>query len=176
MCYCVLADDGSSVGGLQPAPQPRSSPAVPVATDQASVLMSASVSDPTPALIPVSQEGTQSLQNEVVAAVDKEGSSSPVPVKPERRKKRGPPPTVPAPYAGPKKIASEVREREGKGEKWRERRWEGGREGGRGAGRRGGGDRGGGGERGMRQREREREGGGREKEREMLCTAEHLSC
>ena len=164
------------MGGLQPAPQPRSSPAVPVATDQALVLMSASVSDPTPALIPVSQEGAQSLQNEVVAAVDKEGSSSPVPVKPERRKKRGPPPTVPAPYAGPKKIASEVSER-GKGRgRERERRREGGREGGRGDGRREGGDRergwGGQGE-GDRVRERERGGGGIQKEKQRCCVLQN---
>lgn len=55
-----------------------------------------------------------------MAVESKEDSTSSVPVKPERRKKKGPPP-VPAPYAGPKKPSSEV-SCEGEGMRARGRR------------------------------------------------------
>ena len=121
MCdgWCLkFADDGSSgVGASRPIPQPRSNPAAAeLLLDEPSLLMSAGPSDPTPALIPLSSGGDPPpVQNEV-GAVDKERSSSPVPVKPERKKKKGPPPTVPAPYTGPKKVATEVREEKRGGE------------------------------------------------------------
>ena len=38
-----------------------------------------------------------------------EGTAS-IPVKPERKKKKGGPPPVPAPYSGPKKAGGEVSE------------------------------------------------------------------
>ena len=115
----VFADESGGGGGVShPTPQPRGSPSPgPAAVDlllmgdnDPSLLISTAPLDPTPALLPVAEVGppkpTPTLQDGA-AAVDQEDSASPVPVKPERHKKKGPPP-VPAPYAGPKKISSEV--------------------------------------------------------------------
>ena len=109
----VYSDDSGDGGGTsRPTPQPRSSP-TPVdlllmGDNEPSLLIStAALDDPTPALLPLTEDGPKPVQDGMGVTVDQEDSTSPVPQKPERRKKKGPPP-VPAPYAGPKKITSEV--------------------------------------------------------------------
>ena len=117
--------------------------------NEPSLLISTAPLDPTPALLPLSKDGGPKPAPQDGVAVDREDSASPVPVKPERHKKKGPPP-VPAPYAGPKKMSNEVG---GCLLNWWERyRGWGVKEG--------------------REREREREGeGGRKRDRESLRCA-----
>ena len=121
--FLYFADDGSGGGASQPTPSARASPSPspnPASVDlllmsdnEPSLLISIAPLDPTPALLPLASEGggpTKPAPPQDGAAapvVDREDSASPVPVKPERYKKKGPPP-VPAPYAGPKRTSNEV--------------------------------------------------------------------
>lgn len=119
-----FADDGSGGGGVsRPIPHARASPspspsAAPVdlllmSENEPSLLISTAPLDPTPALLPLTSEGggptkpVPPQDGAAVPIVDREDSASLVPVKPERHKKKGPPP-VPAPYAGPKRTSNEV--------------------------------------------------------------------
>ena len=118
-----FADDGSGGGASQPTPRARASPSpspspAPVdlllmSDNEPSLLISTAPLDPTPALLPLVSEGggptkpAPPQDGAAVPVVDREDSASPVPVKPERHKKKGPPP-VPAPYAGPKRTSNEV--------------------------------------------------------------------
>ena len=106
MCACCFAD------GSRPSPQPRSTPSPGPVQDHTSLLLSSTPLDPTPILQPQTQDGPRPVQEEVT--INREDSTSPVPIKPERRKKKGVPP-MPAPYVSSKKITNEVcfaRERE----------------------------------------------------------------
>jgi hypothetical protein len=123
----VFADHGSGGSAVsRPTPRARASPSpspspAPVdlllmSDNEPSLLISTAPLDPTPALLPHMSEGGGPMKPApvpqdgpaVVPVVDREDSTSPVPVKPERHKKKGPPP-VPAPYTGPKRTSNEVR-------------------------------------------------------------------
>lgn len=110
--FC-FADDSGSGDVLRPTPQPRATPSpgpdpvdlLLMGDSEPSLLISTAPLDPTPALLLVAEGGSKPTQDGT--AVNREDSASPVPIKPERHKKKGPPP-VPAPYTGPKKMSSEV--------------------------------------------------------------------
>ena len=136
--FATFADDGAG-SSSRPTPQPRGNiaPQVSLLDEPVPPLLTASGADPTPALLPLIQDGLTSTTQDEVLVVIEEDTPTPQPVKPERKKRKGPPP-VPAPYAGPLKVASEVSfEREREREREREKEREGGGGGG-GMGRGGG--------------------------------------
>ena len=92
--------------------------------------MSSTPIDPTPALIPLALDESKPAHDEVAV----NSSPSYAPIKPQRKKKGSGPPPVPAPYAGPRKIATKVslggREREKEEREKEERERERGERGG----------------------------------------------
>ena len=106
---CLFADNGSA-SVPRPAPQPRSNNTATVSLlDEPvpSLLLSDVPSDPTPSLLPLAQDGGHLGPD---GGVGGQEGTAPIPVKPERKKKKGGPPPVPAPYSGPKKAGGEVSE------------------------------------------------------------------